>query len=164
VALECTLAEGFGSATGLSAAFSLADPPDDEQQQGVVVIATTADRPIDLTGSSVITFAVRLTGATSFPAGAAMRLELLCSTAIGENGAPLADFVVALAVPFAAEWSTLNLAISNFGPLPWKPGSLRGGTPACLRAVDGFLFVFDPGLPDGQTGTGVFSIDDVRLR
>jgi hypothetical protein len=33
-----------------------------------------------------------------------------------------------------------------------------------LRAVDGFLFVFDPGLPDGQTGTGVFSIDDVRLR
>jgi hypothetical protein len=33
-----------------------------------------------------------------------------------------------------------------------------------LRAVDGFQLAFDPSLPDGQTLTGVLSIDNVRLR
>jgi len=162
--LDCALAEGFQSATGLSVAFSITDPPDGDQQHGVVQIATYADTPIDLTGSSVITFDVRLTNVTSFPTSAQMRLELLCSTAIGENGAALGDFVVIQTVPFAAEWSSLSLAISNFGPAQWRPGSLQGGTPACLRVVDGFQFVFDAALPDGETGAGVFSIDNVRLR
>ncbi len=67
-------------------------------------------------------------------------------------------------VPYTAEWSSISLAMSNFGPAQWLHGALRDGTPACLRAVDGFQLVFDPALPDGQTLAGVLSIDNVRLR
>ena len=93
-----------------------------------------------------------------------MHLDLQCSTAIGDNGAPLIDFTVVQRIAFTSEWSTVSLAISNFGPAPWRQEHIRGGKPACLRAIDGFQFIFDPALPDGQTGEGIFSIDNVRLQ
>jgi hypothetical protein len=162
---DCALAEGFQGSAGLSFAFSLVDPPDGDQQRGTIEIETHTDTLIDLTGLSAITFDVRLTNAPPpSPTGAALRLDLKCSTAIGENGAVLRDFIVVQSVAYTAEWSSINLAMSNFGPAEWMPGALRGGTPACLRVVDGFRFVFDPGQPDGQTVAGVFSIDNVRLR
>ena len=40
----------------------------------------------------------------------------------------------------------------------------QGRAPACLRAVDGIQFVFDAAVPDGQTGGGILSIDDVVLQ
>ena len=163
--LDCARAEGFQSPAGLSVGFSIIDLPDGEQQGGGVQFETDAETPIDLTGSSEITFDVRLTNApVASPGGAGMRLQLRCSTAIGENGAALRDFIVVQTVPYAAEWSSIRLSMSNFGPAEWVHGALRGGTSACLRAVDGFQFVFAPALPDGQTLAGVFSIDNVRLR
>jgi hypothetical protein len=163
--LDCALTEGFESSFSLSAGFSISDPPDAIQQHGGVHIVTRADRPLDLTGLSAITFDVRLTSATTpFPPGALMHLDLLCSTAIGENGDTLVDSAVVQSIAFSAEWSTVNLAISNFGPAPWQPEHIKGGAPACLRAIDGIQFVFDAAIPDGQSGGGTFFIDDVRLR
>jgi hypothetical protein len=110
-------------------------------------------------------FDVRLTNApVASPGGAGMRFQLRCSTVIGENGAALGEYIVIQTVPYTAEWSSISLAISNFGPAIWAPGAPRGGTPACLRAVDGFQLAFDPSLPDGQTLEGVLSLDNVRLQ
>jgi hypothetical protein len=163
--VDCTLTPGFASAFGVSTAFSISDPPDAVQQHGGVFIQTVTDRPIDLTASSAITFAVRLTNAPAeFPAGALMHLDLQCSTAIGDNGVQLTDFAVVQSIAYSTEWSTVTLAIANFGSPPWRTEHIRGGAAACLRAVDGFSFVFDAAIPDGQTGEGVFSIDEVRLQ
>ena len=163
--LDCGLAEGFQSSASLSVAFSIIDPPDGDQQRGVVQLESDADTPIDLTHLSAITFDVRLTNAPApLENGPAMRFQLRCSTAVGDNGVELGDFVVVQSVPYTPEWSSIRLEMSNFGPAQWLPGSPRGGTAACLRAVDGFQLVFDPAQPDGQTLAGVLSIDNVRLR
>jgi hypothetical protein len=163
--LDCALTDGFESSFSLSAGFSISDPPDAIQQHGGVQIVTHADGPLDLTGLSAVTFDVRLTSATvPFPAAALMRLDLLCSTAIGEDGDALVDSAVVQSIAFTAEWSKVNLAISNFGPAPWQPEHIKGGAPACLRAIDGIQFVFDAAIPDGQSGGGTVFIDDVRLR
>jgi len=165
VDLDCAITPGFDSAFSLSASFTIIDPPDAIQQHGGIMMMTFADSPIDLTGFSAITFAVRLTSATTpFPSNALMHLDLQCSTAISDTGAQLTDFSVVQGLPFSADWSTVSLAISNFGPAPWRTDHIQGGAPACLRAVDGFLFVFDAAIPDGQMGGGVFSIDNVRLQ
>jgi hypothetical protein len=164
VTIDCGLTEGFESSTSLSVAFSLTDPPDDKQQSLGAFTMAFSDTPIDLTALSAITFDIRLTSVTPLPAGTYMHMDLQCSTAIGDNGVPLADFVVVQNTAFSAEWSSVSLAISNFGPAPWRSEHIRGGAPACLRAIDGFGFVLHHELPDGQTGTGVFSIDNVRLQ
>lgn len=165
VDLDCAVTPGFDSAFSLSAAFSITDPPDAIQQHGGAMMMTFADRPIDLTGFFAVTFAVRLTSDTTpFPAGALMHLDLRCSTAISDTGVQLTDFAVVQSIPFSADWSTVPpLQIANFGPAPQRTDHIQGGAPACLRAVDGFSFVFDAAIPDGQMGAGVFSIDDVRL-
>jgi hypothetical protein len=164
-ALDCEVTEGFESSFALSVVFSISDLPDAVQQEGGVQMTTFADRPIDLTGVSAITFDVRLTSATTpFPPNAFMHLDLLCSTAVSENGGALVDFALVQSIAFRAEWSRVSLAISNFGPAPWQPEHIKGGATACLRAVDGIQFVFDPAVLDGQTGGGIFSIDDVVLQ
>jgi len=120
--LDCMLTDGFVSSFGLSVAFSISDPPDGKQQHGGVYLMTLADRPIDLTASSAITFDVRLTSATTaFPPGALMHLDLQCSTAVGENGDAMVDFLLVQSIAFTADWSPVSLAISNFGPPPWQP-------------------------------------------
>ena len=76
---DCALTEGFDSSFSLSARFSISDPPDAIQQHGGILIVTQADRPLDLTALSAITFDVRLISATTpFPPGALMYLDLLC--------------------------------------------------------------------------------------
>jgi len=163
--LTCDLSPGFESRFSISAAFSISDPLDATQQHGGVLIATFADRPIDLTGLSAITFDVRLTSAAApFSSKSLMHLDLVCSTAVGENGAALVDFALVQSVAFTSEWSTVNLAISNFGPAPWQTEHIKGGAPACLRAVDGIQVVFDAAIPDGQSGAGILSLDDLVLR
>jgi hypothetical protein len=163
--LDCDVSEGFESSFSLSTAFSISDPLDAIQQHGGVYIATYADRPIDLRGLSVITFDIRLTSATTpFPPGALMHLDLRCSTAVGDNGGALVDSALVQSIAVTAEWSRVTLAISNFGPAPWQPEHIKGGGPACLRAVDGIAFVFDAAIPDGQSGAGILSIDDVVLQ
>jgi hypothetical protein len=163
--LDCEVTEGFESSFALSAAFTISDPLDAIQQRGGVYIATFADRPIDLTGLSAITFDVRLTSATTpFPPNSLMHMDLMCSTAVGDNGGALVDFALVQSMAFRAEWSRVSLAISNFGPAPWQTEHIKGGAPACLRAVDGIQFVFDAAVPDGQSGGGIFSIDDVVLQ
>ena len=160
-ALDCDVTEGF-----LSAAFSIVDPPGGGQQHGVVQFETVADTSIDLTGFKSIAFDVRLTPAppTSPSGGPSMRLQLRCSTAVDENGAVLRDYAVVQRFPYTEQWSSPTpLDLRNFGPPADLPGTLPGGLFDCLRAVDGFQFVFDPQAADGDTVTGVLSIDNVRL-
>ena len=163
--LDCDLTPGFESQFSVSSTFAISDPLDAIQQHGGVLIATFADRPVDFTGLSAITFDVRLTSAAApFPSNSLMHVDLLCSTAVGENGAALVDFALVQSVAFSDAWSKVDLAISNFGPAPWQTEHIKGGGPACLRAIDGVQFTFDAAIPDGQSGGGTFSIDDVVLR
>lgn len=164
-ALGCDLTPGFDSKFSLSAAFTLVDPLDGIQQHGGVLVAAFADRPVDLTGLSKATSAVRVTSTTTpFPPKSLMHMDLLCSTAVGENGATLVNFALVQSIAFTDEWSTVTLAIDNFGPAPWQTEHIKGGAPACLRAVDGIQFVFEAAIPDGQSGGGTLSIDEVRLQ
>ena len=132
----------------------------------MVQFETDADTAIDLTRASSITFDVRLTPAPpqSPSGGPNMRLQLRCSTAVDENGAELRDYAVVYRFPYTEQWSSPPpLMLSNFGPAADLPGNLRGGVTACLGAVDGFQFVFDPQVADGQSVAGVLSIDNVRV-
>jgi len=116
--IDCTHGQGFQSSAGLAAAFTLVDPPDGEQQRGTVELETDSETPIDLTGAAAITLNLRLPNApVTSPGGAVMRFQLRCSTAIGEDGSPLRDFVVAQTVPYTGEWASVSLALSNFGPV-----------------------------------------------
>ena len=165
---DCVPTDGYDSSHGLAAAFAVSDPLDGIQQHGGVIIMTNADRPIDLTGLSHITFEVRLTNSTTtaFPSKSLLHLDLLCSTVMGESGASLVDAALMQSVGFdlAGGWTPANLAIKNFGPPPWIADRIVGGPPACLRAVDGIQLVFDAAIPDGMSGAGTLSIDDIVLR
>lgn len=164
-ALDCDLTPGFDSKFSLSAAFTIADMPDGIQQHGGVLVAAFADQSVDLSGLSTATFAVRLTSSTKpLPPKSLMHMDFLCSTAVGENGAALVNFALVQSIAFTDEWSTVTLSISNFGPAPWQTEHIKGGAPACLRAVDGIQFVFDAAVPDGQSSGGTLSIDEVRLQ
>ncbi len=62
------------------------------------------------------------------------------------------------------EWSTYTLALANFGPPPDTDEHIKGGTPACLRAVDGIAIALESGLKDGRSGRGTFFIDDLSFQ
>jgi len=162
--LTCQLVDGDASNFGLSTSFSIADAPDGIQRHGSAFVTTDANRPVDLTAWSAIAFDVRVTTNKVVP-DPLFHLDLSCSTVPSESGTAVVALSVVQGIAYSNNgWTTVVLALSNFGPPPWQPEHIQGGSIACLRAIDEISFVWDAALPDGESVTGTLSIDEVRLQ
>ena len=54
--------------------------------------------------------------------------------------------------------------MSGFASPPWVTTKILGGAEACLERVDNIQFQVDAQLPDGATGMGTLSVDDIYLQ
>ena len=54
------------------------------------------------------------------------------------------------------------MPLSGFSTPPWGT-QIMGGPSACLQRVDQIRFTIDAQLPDGVTGEGLLTIDDITL-
>lgn len=163
---HCDHDEGFASPYSLFVDFYVEDTPDDTQQFGGAGLTTsTMNGPIDLTPYRDLILSLRLrSGTPAIPSEAVVYIELYCRTVPSESGAAVSDFYIVQPVTPTGDWSTLRLALTNWGPPPWQTEHIKGGTQACLRAVDSISISLAAQLKDGQAGRGTFFIDNLRLQ
>ena len=149
----------------LSLDFTIVDPSDGAQQHGGAMLATFASgAPVDFSHHKTLIFSGQLqSGSPPLSSDAKLYVEFTCGTALGEDGSAVSDFYVLQGVAYSSDWGTFRLSLTNFGPPPWLPRHIAGGTIACLRLVDGIHFNVDASLPDGATGKGLLSIDNIRF-
>ena len=98
------------------------------------------------------------------PSEARVYIELDCKSVQSESGAPVSDFNLTLSVTPGSDWTTFKLALSNWAPPPWQTEHIKGGIPACLRAIDGISISLNGQLQDGAAGRGTLFIDGLKLQ
>ena len=103
-------------------------------------------------------------GSPPIPSEARLYVELDCTTVESESGASVSDFYVVQGVKPSSQWSTFRLGAANWTPPPWQTEHIKGGIPACLRAVDQISISLSAELKDGQAGRGTLFIDSLRLQ
>ena len=166
---RCDHTDGDSSPYSLFVEFSLQDAPDGVQQHpgaGFLSYAENGAR-LDLTPYRELVISMKLrSDDPPIPSEARAYVELQCRTVESESGnAPhLGYFYLTQGVSPTSEWSTQTLALANFGAQNDTNEHIKGGTPACLGAVDGIAIAIESGLKDGRTGRGTFFIDGLSFR
>ena len=146
--------------------FGLADSPDGVQQYpGAGLGAWANGSTVDFTPYRELDISMKLQSLQPpIPSEALVYIELDCKSVQSESGAPTTNFNLTLAVQPSSEWSTYKLALANWAPPPWQTEHIKGGIPACLRAIDGISISMSGQLQDGGTARGKLYIDDLKLR
>ena len=166
---RCDHTEGYLSPYGLFVEFALDDAPDGFEQHGGVGFLSHGENGarFDLTPYRELVITMKLeTGEPPLPSGARAYVELQCRTAESETGElpTVGYFYLTQGVSPPTEWLPQTLLLANFGPPAGTPEHIKGGTAACLRAVDGISIALEGRLKDGQSGRGTFSIDGLRFQ
>jgi hypothetical protein len=163
---RCDHTDGYLSPYSLFVEFSLQDAPDGVQQYpGAGLTMFTNGTAVDLTRYHEVIVSLRLqSGSPPIPSEALVYVELDCKNVESESGAPMNHFYITQSVKPAANWSTYRLALANFAAPPWQPEHVKGGIPACLRAIDGMSVVLSGELKDGDAGRGTLFIDGLSLQ
>lgn len=166
---RCDHADGYLSPYSLFLEFALDDAPDGVQQFAGAGFLSYGESgiPVDLTRYREMVFSSKLvSGDPPIPSEARVYVEFQCRTVESESGRepPLGYFYLTQGVATSGEWSTYSLALANFGPQANTDEHIKGGTPACLRAVDGIVVNIQSGLKDGRSGRGTFFIDGLSFR
>jgi hypothetical protein len=162
----CDHTDGYMSRYSLFVEFSLQDPPDGVQQYpGAGLTMFSNGTPADLTRYHDLIISMRLqSGSPPIPSEARVYVELDCKTVESESGAPVSDFYLTLSVKPSSNWSTYKLALANWAPPPWQTEHIKGGIPACLRAIDGISIALSGELQDGESGSGTLFVDGLKLQ
>jgi hypothetical protein len=158
----CDHVPGDDSLYALDLHATVVDPPDGLQQHGGAYVGTFATSPQDFTVFTEIGFQGKLE-VDPIASSPRLNLEIACSTAAAEDGTVPGTLYVVTGIDIQAGWMSFNSTFTNFGPPPWIPTKIQGGTPGCLQRADAVRFSFDPGLPDGQTGGFTLTVDDITL-
>ncbi len=163
---HCDHTDGYLSRYSLFVEFSLQDPLDGVQQYpGAGLVAWSGGATLDFTRYRELILSMKLqSGIPPIPSEAKIYVELHCRTVQGESGAPVPDFYLTLSVSPTSDWSTFRLALANWTPPPWQTEHIKGGIPACLRAIDGISIDLSGELKDGATGSGTLFIDGLSLQ
>jgi len=165
---RCDRTAGYLSAYGLFVEFALQDAPDGIQQHTGAGFLASGEfgAVIDLTPYRELVISMKLeSGDPPIPSEARVYIEFQCKSVESETGElpTLGFFYLTRGVTPTSEWSTHRLALENWGPTN-EPLHIKGGTPACLRAVDGIAIALQSGLKDGRAGRGTFFIDGLSFR
>jgi len=163
---RCDHTDGYMSPYSLFVDFALQDPLDGVQQYPGAGLKISAEGgPVDLTRYHELTVSMKLqSNSPPIPSEAQVYIELDCSNVVSESGAPVTDFYVVLAVKPTSNWSTYTLALSNWAAPTWQMEHVKGGIPACLRAIDGIAVSLSGELKDGQSGSGTLFLDGLSLQ
>jgi hypothetical protein len=165
---RCDHTDGYLSAYSLFVEFALEDVPDHvDQYPGAGFLSYgEGGALLDLTPYRELVINLKVqSGDPSIPSEARAYVELQCRTVEGENGKlpPLGYFYLTQGISPTGEWSTNKLSIANFGPPAGTNEHIKGGIPACLRAIDGIAIALQSGLKDGRSGRGMFFIDGLSF-
>ena len=165
---HCDHAEGYLSAYSLFVEFSVDDAPDGVQQYPGAGFLSFGESGIllDVTRYREIVFSLKVVSPdSSIPTEARVNVELQCRTVESETGAPPPyGFYLQQGVQPSGEWSTRTLSVANFGAQTDTDLHIKGGTQACLRAIDGIAINVQSNLKDGRSGRGTFFIDGLSFR
>ncbi|HMF40252.1 MAG TPA: hypothetical protein VKQ32_06140 [Polyangia bacterium] len=162
---SCDKAPGYQSKFSLYVEFTLDDPPDGVQQYpGAGLGAWANGSTVDFTRYHELDISLKLqNGSPPLPSEALVYIELDCKNAPGEDGKP-SNFYVTLSVKPTMDWSTFPLALSNWASPPWESAHVKGGIPACMRAIDGISISLSGQLQDGESAQGKLFIDGLKLK
>jgi hypothetical protein len=163
---RCDHTEGLSSAYSLFVEFSVQDAPDGERDYPGAGLSTFSDVPVDFTPYRELVVGMRVrSGTPPVPSESRVYVELYCANVESESGSgPVSTFYVTQSVRPSDEWATFRLALANMAPPPWLTEKVKGGIPACLRAVDGISLSLSSQVQDGQAATGTFFIDGLSLQ
>lgn len=161
---SCDRAPGFNNSTyGLFLDAHIVDAADNKQNFGGATLAIYSDAPYDVRPYHELAFAAKLqSGSLPLPAEARLQAEFGCSTALDADGNRPGGLYVFATVAFNGEWKISRIPLSGFSTPPWGT-QIMGGPSACLQRVDQIRFTIDAQLPDGVTGEGLLTIDDITL-
>jgi hypothetical protein len=138
------------------------------QDHGGAVLATQTLFPgevRDFSKFSELVFDVQMVpGNPTLPMTAILYVQLACSTVLAADGSAPGNLYLAQSVTPASHWSTVPLEMSGFGSPTWVTTRIQGGSEACLKRIDSIQFSVDAQLPDGTTGMGTLSVDDIYLQ
>jgi len=155
---------GYQSPYSLFVDFNLQDPPDGIQQYpGAGLGAWANGSTVDFTRYRELDISLKFQNGTLPVPNALVYIELDCKNAPAENGMP-SNFYLTLSVTPTKDWSTIPLTLSNWAPPPWEKAHVKGGIPACMRAIDGISISLSGQLQDGESATGKLYIDGLKLK
>lgn len=162
---RCDHFDGHMSPYSMFVEFSLQDQPDGAQQYPGAGLTISTDGPtVDVTRYHDLVLSLRLqSGSPPVPSEAQVYVELQCKNVQSEDGTPMSNFYVTLGVKPTGNWSTYRLALSNWAAPPWETAHVKGGIPACLRAIDGISISLSGELADGASGGGTLFVDGLSF-
>lgn len=155
--VDCTIEPpGDGDSQALFATFALADPPDGVRQHPAaeIVSQTAAGSTVDLNGFTQLVFFAILGNTPALPAGTKVYVELGCST----YPLDLYAWNLVTADLMTGDWVRVPLTLADFQ----VETSMHNQ--ACLAQVDSLRFVIVPNVDDGQSASGTFQLDNIKLQ
>jgi hypothetical protein len=119
---------------------------------------------VDFNGYQDLSFSLKIELGDPPPPMAQVDVQLGCSSVAAQDSNGNQEyFDLFHTVNATSTWSSFQLPLSTFMQRMDETNLFKGGPTACLALIDNIRFEVNGQFTQGQSGSGILHVDDIRL-